>query len=89
MHSGKSVMELPLSKRTRTCIGDQHDRLQYSTEHEALISLANDMFGLYTWSHTVTQQNIGKCVMVAMFIHPLHFKTEVCANYCISTYAAV
>uniref|UniRef100_A0A2Z5U624 Putative DNA repair protein RAD52-like protein n=1 Tax=Reticulitermes speratus TaxID=60591 RepID=A0A2Z5U624_9NEOP len=58
MHSGKSVMELPLSKRTRTCIGDQHDRLQYSTEHEALISLANDMFGLYTWSHTVTQQNI-------------------------------
>jgi DNA recombination protein Rad52 len=58
MRSVKSVTEVPFSKQTRTCVGDQHDYLQYSTEHETLISLANDMFGLYTWSHTVTHQNI-------------------------------
>jgi hypothetical protein len=76
MHSGRSVMALPAFNRTRTCTGDQHDHLQYSTEQEALISLANDMFGLYTWSHNVTHQNIGKCIMVAMFIYPLHFNIE-------------
>jgi hypothetical protein len=76
MRSVKSVTELPLSKQTRTCIGHQHDHLQNNTEHEALISLANDMFGLYTWSHTVTHQNIGKCIMVAVFIQTLHFETE-------------
>jgi hypothetical protein len=76
MRSVKSVTELPLSRQTRTCIGDQHVHLQYSTEYEALISLANDKFGLYTWSHTVTHQNIGKCIMVAMFMWHLHFKTE-------------
>ncbi|GFG39601.1 hypothetical protein Cfor_08220, partial [Coptotermes formosanus] len=54
-------MALPAFNRTRTCTGDQHDHLQYSTEQEALISLANDMFGLYTWSHNVTHQNIEKC----------------------------
>jgi hypothetical protein len=82
-------MELPLSKQTRICLGAQHD-LQYSKEHEALISLANDMFGLYTWSHTVTHQNIGKCIIVAGFIHPLHFKTEKFMEIsAFSTYRAV
>ena len=76
MRGVKSVTELPLSRQTRTCRGDQHDHLQNSTEHEALIKLANDMFGLYTWSHTVTHQNIGKCIMVEVFIQRLHFKTE-------------
>jgi hypothetical protein len=90
MRSVKSVTELPLSKQTRTCTGDQHDHLQNSTEHEALISLANDMFGLYTWSHTVTHQSIGKCLMVAVFIQPLHFKTKTFMEIsAYSTYAAV
>ena len=74
MRSVKSVTELPLSKQTRTCTGDQHDHLQNSTEHEALISLANDMFGLYTWSHTVTHQNIGKCIIVASFVFQFAFQ---------------
>jgi len=90
MRSVKSVTEVPLSKQTRTCVGDQHDRLQYSSEHETLISLANDMFGLYTWSHTVTHQNIGKCILVAVFVQPLHFKTETFMEInAFSTYAAV
>jgi recombination DNA repair RAD52 pathway protein len=65
MQSDKSVTELPITKKIRTCIGDQHDYLECGLEHEALVSLANETFGLYAWSHSVTHQNIGMCVVVA------------------------
>lgn len=58
MQSGKSTTELPTPKRIRTCIGDQNDHLEYSPEHEALVSLANETFGLHSWSHSVTHQII-------------------------------
>jgi len=66
MHIAVSMTELPVPKRSKMCIGDQHDHLEYSTEHEALVSLANDMFGLHAWSHTVTHQIIGKCTEISI-----------------------
>jgi hypothetical protein len=67
MQSGKGITEVPTPKRIRTYIEDQQDHLEYGPEHEALVSLANETFGLYTWSHSVTHQSIGKCVVVAQF----------------------
>jgi hypothetical protein len=76
MDNGKSITELPVPKRARTCKQGHHN-IEYSPEHEVLISLANEMFGLHEWSHTVTHQNIGKCILFSSFsyIITLYFKT--------------
>ncbi|XP_021914710.1 DNA repair protein RAD52 homolog isoform X2 [Zootermopsis nevadensis] len=57
MNNGKSITEVSAPKREQTCIQNHH-HLEYNPEHEVLISLANEMFGPHTWSHTVTFQNI-------------------------------
>ncbi|XP_023705221.1 uncharacterized protein LOC111863274 isoform X2 [Cryptotermes secundus] len=58
MQSGKSITELSTPKRIQTHVGDQQAHLEYGPEHDALVSLANETFGLYGWSHSVTHQNI-------------------------------
>lgn len=87
MNNGKSITEVSAPKREQTCIQNHH-HLEYNPEHEVLISLANEMFGPHTWSHTVTFQNIGKCILLLPSFHHIilsHFKTtgtQIYDRYC-------
>ncbi|XP_069681995.1 DNA repair protein RAD52 homolog [Periplaneta americana] len=48
----------PKPKRSRPYSGDQYHQQEYSSQFQVLISIANETFGLNSWSHSITQQHI-------------------------------